>query len=124
MIVRTRGSKRNSYKQTTLSPLYNFEGDTMSEETHDEERKAMAEGTEDEDVYTDEGREALVEDGEISATEAGFMEGAEGDGQQGKCQKCGKAIPETEDVVEKEIAGANKFFCSDGCVEEYEKEHS
>ena len=33
------------------------------------------------DVYSEEGREELVDDDEISPEEEGFMEGAEGDGQ-------------------------------------------
>ena len=96
----------------------------MSEESHDKEREKMAKGLEDQDVYSDEGREALVEGDEISAGEAGFMEGAEGDGQQGKCQSCGKALLSAEETFEKEIDGDGKFFCSDECVEEYEKKHA
>lgn len=96
----------------------------MSEESHDEERKKMSNGTEEADVYTEEGREKLVEDGELSPEESGFMEGAEGDGQQGKCQNCGKALLNAEETVEKEINGEDKFFCSNECLEEFEKKHA
>ena len=41
----------------------------------------------DKDIYSEEGREDLVEDGEISPAEEGFMEGAEGNGQGAKCRK-------------------------------------
>lgn len=52
------------------------------EQTSDELKKEMDEGKEDEDVYTEEGREKLVEDGEITPEEEGFMQGAEGTGHK------------------------------------------
>ena len=41
----------------------------------------------DKDVYSEEGREELVESDEISPTEEGFMEGAQGDGQGANCRR-------------------------------------
>ena len=47
---------------------------------------------EDEDIYEEEGREAELEDDEISPAEEGFMEGAHDGGQGAKCRKCGKLL--------------------------------
>ena len=91
--------------------------------TEDQVDLEMETGKLEEDVYTEEGRENLVEDDEISVAEAGFMEGADDLGQQGKCANCGAAITE-ENTVEKEIDEDVKWFCSDKCVEEYQEKHS
>lgn len=74
-----------------------------------------------EDIYSKEGREELVDDDEISPLEEGFMEGAHDDGQGAKCRKCGKIL--TDDFVEREIGNEIYRFCSDECAEEYIKEH-
>jgi len=75
----------------------------------------------DEDIYTEEGREKLVDDAEIEPWEEGFMKGAEDDGQGAKCRKCGKILIGPEDIVEKEIDGEVLRFCSDECVHSYER---
>jgi hypothetical protein len=72
-----------------------------------------------EDIYSEGGREELVEDDEIEPWEQGFMQGAEGGGQGAKCRKCGK--PLVDDVVEKEIDGENYRFCSEECAKKFEK---
>ena len=79
-------------------------------------------GNRSEDVYSDEGREDLVENGEISAIEQGFMEGAEMDGQQAKCASCGHLLT-PGNTIEKQIEGDTKWFCSDHCAEKFIKEH-
>ena len=71
----------------------------------------------DKDIYSEEGRENLVEDDEISPEEEGFMEGADGDGQGAKCRKCGKVL--LDDIVERKIDGELCRFCSDECSERY-----
>jgi|TARA_B100001971_G_C18105800_1_gene491418 hypothetical protein len=71
------------------------------------------------DVYSEEGREDLVDNDEISSTEEGFMEGADGDGQGAKCRKCGKLL--LDDVVEKEINGEVCRFCSGKCADGFGK---
>ena len=76
------------------------------------------------DVYESEGREKLVEDDAMSPEEAGFLQGAEGLGQDAKCRKCGKILIEADEVIEKEIEGEIMKFCSDDCEEAYEQEHS
>ena len=74
----------------------------------------------DKDIYSEEGREDLVDSGEISAAEEGFMEGAEGDGQGAKCRKCGKVL--MDDFIEKKIDDGIGRFCSDECADKYTEE--
>lgn len=74
----------------------------------------------DEDIYSEEGREDLVEDDEISPTEEGFMEGAHDDGQGAKCRKCGKIL--TDDFIERRIKDEIYRFCSDECAKKYVEE--
>ena len=71
----------------------------------------------DEDIYSEEGRESQVDGDEISAAEEGFMEGAEGDGQGAKCRKCGKVLE--DDLIEKKIGDEICRFCSDECADKY-----
>lgn len=83
------------------------------EETKDEQRKKMDEGEMDEDVSTEEGREKLVEDGEISPTEAGFSEGAEGRGGMTSDARTGELLGDKKDeVFEKKEEGKKKLFAS------------
>ncbi len=91
------------------------------EETKDEIRKEMEEGEKEETVYDETGREKLVEDAEISPEEAGFMEGAEDDGEQGKCQNCGAALLDAEDTYETKIDGKAYWFCSEHCLQKFEE---
>ena len=95
-----------------------FEG-----KTEDQVDLEMETGELEEDVYTEEGRENLVEDDEITTAEEGFMEGADDLGQQGKCANCGAALKE-DNTVEKEMGGDVKWFCSDKCASDYEEDHS
>ncbi len=89
------------------------------EESKDELREEMESGEKDETVYDETGREKLVEDGEISPEEEGFMEGAEDDGEQGKCANCGAALLDAEHTVETKIDGKQHFFCSEHCLDKY-----
>lgn len=93
----------------------------MDDDMTDDEVPEVEEGLTEEDVYSGEGREDLVEDDEISAEEEGFMEGAEDDGQHAKCAKCGKALKK-QSMIEKEIEGEVKWFCSEQCADKYEEE--
>ena len=86
----------------------------------------MDEGKQDEDVYTETGRHKLVEDGELDPAEEGFMEGAEGLGEDATCKQCKKVLGqdiEREKVVAREINGKKEFFCSNECADKYEKEN-
>ena len=75
---------------------------TNGEEEVSEEKYPEEEGA-DEEVYSSKGRSKLVEDDEISPWEAAFMEGADMDGQQAKCRKCGNMLDRAHRVVEKAI---------------------
>ena len=72
------------------------------------------------DVYSEKGREDLVENDEISPEEEGFMEGAQGDGQGAKCRKCGKVL--MDDFVEKKVGDEIYRFCCDECALKHAKE--
>ncbi len=74
----------------------------------------------DKDIYSEDGREELVEGDEISPAEEGFMEGAEGDGQGAKCRKCGAVLG--DDLIEKKVGNELCRFCSDECAEKYSEE--
>ncbi|MBW2974545.1 hypothetical protein KY366_02405 [Candidatus Woesearchaeota archaeon] len=76
----------------------------------------------DEDIYSEEGREDLMDDDEISPAEEGFMEGAEGGGQGAKCRKCGKVL--MDDFIERKVGDEVCRFCSDECADEYAEEKS
>ena len=73
-----------------------------------------------EDVYSEEGREKLVDSDEISPEEEGFMEGADADGQGAKCRVCGKPI--LDKTIEKEVDGNIYWFCSEKCATKFERE--
>ena len=77
----------------------------IPEKTEEQVSEEMEHGEKNEDVYTEEGREKLVEDDEISPEEEGFMEGASGAGQLGKDALTGEPLMDVEDVVETEIDG-------------------
>ena len=79
----------------------------------------MPDEEDEKDIYSEKGREDLVESGEISAAEEGFMEGAHDGGQGGKCRNCGKPIG--DDFIETEIEGEYYRFCCDECLEKFKK---
>jgi len=77
-----------------------------------------------EGIYTEEGREELIEDGEISASEEGFMEGAEDRGELNCCSQCGKLLQEDkEGIYERKFDGEIKLFCSSEHAEHYAQKH-
>jgi len=86
------------------------------EGTRDDQMQKLDSGEKEVDVYSDEGREELVESGEIQSWEEGFAEGAEGKGHMGKCACCGDVLGE-DDIVERNIDGKHLVFCSNKCAE-------
>jgi len=86
----------------------------------EEIKQDMEVGNKEETVYDEAGREKLVEDGEITPEEAGFMEGAEDDGEQGKCANCGAALLDY-DTVETKIEDKTFWFCSEKCLNGYKE---
>ncbi|MFH1439072.1 MAG: hypothetical protein ABIG89_00780 [Candidatus Woesearchaeota archaeon] len=89
------------------------------EEFFDEEDNNSKEG-----IYSDEGREEMLENDEIDAFEEGFMKGAEMDGQNAKCRKCGRILMDRDKMVEKEVDDGIIWFCSEKCADKFEDEHS
>lgn len=77
----------------------------------------------DEEMYSKEGRDYLVDSDEISPWEAAFMEGADDYGKGAKCRSCGKVLLREKIVVEKVIKGELYRFCSEECLDDYEETH-
>ncbi len=75
------------------------------------------------DLESEEAREEATEDDELEPWEEGFLEGATGDGQLGKCANCGDMITE-KNCVEKKIEEELHRFCSEKCLEKYEEKHA
>ena len=94
------------------------------EKISEEIEKDMEQGKKEETVYSEEGREKLSEDDELQPSEQAFMEGAEGRGKKNSCAECGALISEDdENIVEREIDGEVKWFCSAEHAENYVKKH-
>lgn len=85
------------------------------EEERAEEEKIL----EQKSIYDEEGIEQLREEGQISDWEAGFMQGAAGEGKGAKCRRCGKIFTDDDTVLERDIDGDRHLFCSDNCVNEF-----
>ena len=93
---------------------------SKEDQTPEEKKKEMEEGEQDEDVYSEEGREQLMEDREIEDWEEGFMEGAEDRGEENCCVYCGKLLGEEETkIFEREFSGEVKKFCSEDHAQKY-----
>lgn len=73
-----------------------------------------------EDYYSKEERQQMMEEDEIEPGEAGFMEGYDNPDLM-QCGKCGEEV-NLEKAIEKEINGKTYLFCSEKCLEEFEKE--
>lgn len=90
--------------------------------TIEEEEKEIKEGEAEEEIYSEAGREELMEDeDEITDLDEGFMKGYDEGGKMAKCPVCGALIE--FDFVEREIDGEMYRFCSDEHAEEYVKSH-
>jgi len=74
-----------------------------------------------EDVYTEEGRDELIDNDEIDASEEAFMEGYENT-DLAYCDNCKKLLE--REHIEKEFSGDRYSFCSDECVDEYERKRA
>ncbi len=93
-----------------------LESEEHAESSDDVETK-MHIGEKDADVYTEEGREELLEDDQVSPREEAFSEGATDRGGQGKCAACGKVLSQNqEEIIEREIDHKPVFFCSNECA--------
>jgi len=93
-------------------------------ETTEKIESEMESGEEEENVYSEEGREKLAENDEMEPFEEGFMEGAEGRGQRNCCAECGKLLGEDEEnIIEREFEGDLKWFCSEKHAKDFLKKH-
>lgn len=87
----------------------------MNEEFINEEEKEF-------DVYGEEAREELVEDDEIDSDEDGFMQGYDSEANPVYCDNCKHILSRKH--IEKEIKGELYSFCSDECVDEFERKRA
>ncbi len=71
----------------------------------------------DEDLYSEEGREEAMEDDEVDELEEGFMKGYEGGEKMAKCTLCKKPLGKS--FVEEEIHGEVCRFCSEEHADAY-----
>lgn len=94
-----------------------------SDESSDELKEEMDSGEREADVYSEAGREDLVEADELEPDEEGFMEGAEEKGELGHCATCHKVLDtdDKENVIERRIKGDIVWFCSENCAVNYGK---
>ncbi len=107
-------------KEGISSKKNEFLEDEEHEESSEDVEQEMHTGKKEADVYTQEGREELVEEDGIADWEEGFSEGAEEKGELGNCATCGKVLTQQKDkVVEKEVNHELLWFCSNKCAEEY-----
>lgn len=96
--------------------------DHKHKKTIEEERTEIEKGEAEEEIYSEAGREELMEDeDEITDLDEGFMKGYDEGGKMTKCPIC-EAILE-DDFVEREIDGELYRFCSDEHAEKYAKSH-
>jgi len=84
-------------------------------------RERMRTGTKEDDVYSDEGREELLDDDEITPEEEGFMKGYDISDKFSKCARCQKSLYD-DNFVEKEISGEFFKFCCKECAARFEPE--
>ncbi len=108
-------SKASDEEKLVGSKNEEFDDEDESTEDLAEDIKS---GKKDADIYSEEGREELMDDDEISDVEEGFSQGAEGGGSKAKCAECGKIL--REKIVEKKIGSKMFRFCSNKCVDKYE----
>jgi hypothetical protein len=81
--------------------------------------KEFDKDTQEFNVYGNEAREELTANDEIEADEEGFMQGYESDANAAYCDGCKKIL--ARDHIEKEIDSDIYTFCSDECVDEFER---
>ena len=107
--------KEESYPDEEQGPFH--------KDTKDEKRLHMKTGEDDEDIYDDEGRQALKDDDEIETWEEGFIAGASGAGQLGKDALTGKPLMGADEVIELELEGRVYRFVSEKNAEAFKKKY-
>ena len=96
----------------------------VQKKTKEEVMREMETGETEGDIYSDAGREELMEnEDEITDIDEGFMKGYEEEEKIAECKNCG-ALLVNEKVVEEEIGDETFMFCSSQCASEFEiKKH-
>ena len=111
-------SKKENEKEEKFYPAE--EQGILPEETSEEIRQDMDLGTKEEDPYTQEGRQKMMDEDEIDNVEEGFMEGASGGGQLAKDALTGEPLMGLE-TVELVIEGKHYRFVNSENAEKYKK---
>lgn len=84
--------------------------------TPDDFEAKLHSGEAETDVYTEEGREELIEDDEVSEWEEGFSRG-EDEPELAHCAACGRVLSQDSSrLVEREINHITYVFCSKQCA--------
>ena len=91
--------------------------------TPNEILEEMELGELDEDLETEEGRELLVDDDEISPEEAGFSEGASEEGQLAKDALTGEPLMGADNVIELEMNGKLYRFVNEKNAQKFKQKH-
>jgi endogenous inhibitor of DNA gyrase (YacG/DUF329 family) len=87
------------------------------EELPEEVEHRMHVGGAEVDVYSEEGREELMENDEVTELEEGFAKGEENP-ELAHCAACGKVLSQDESkIVEREVQNETRLFCSDKCAQ-------
>ena len=76
------------------------------------------ERNENNNIYEEDGIQQLRDEGQLSDWEAGFMQGAAGQGKGAKCRKCGDLFTDNT-PLERDIDGERHLFCSNKCAEKF-----
>lgn len=71
----------------------------------------MSVGEKNVNVYTEEGREELLDEGELAYWEEGFSAGTD-EPEKAHCAYCGKVLDQSQSLVEREIDEQIYYFCS------------
>jgi len=100
-----------------------MKGSPKHKKTLEEEKREMDEGNIEEEVYSEAGREDMMEDeDEITDLDEGFMKGYDEGTKMTKCLVCGKILE--KDFVERDIDDETYRFCCEEHAEKYVKSHS
>jgi len=107
--------RKTDDEEISDEPMGFKEGDEH-DETPEEVKVKMHVGGKEVDTYTEEGREELLEDDEVSAGEEGFAEGEE-EAEKAHCAGCGKVLgQDKKTIIEKEFDHVIVLFCSETCA--------
>ena len=91
-----------------------------NKKTREEVMREMELGDKEKDIYSEEGREELLEEeDEISDLDEGFMKGYDKGENMAVCSECSTVLK--QDIIEEEFDDEIYRFCSEKCASKYEK---